>query len=56
MLEKFSLEAQRIISSAESLSFDLSHTSIGCEHFLLAILKIPDNILTIALEKISYYF
>lgn len=56
MLEKFSLEAQRIISSAESLSFDLSHTSIGCEHFLLAILKIPDNILTIALKKYRITF
>lgn len=56
MLEKFSLEAQRIISSAESLSFDLSHNAIGCEHFLLAILKIPDNLLTIALKKYRITF
>ena len=56
MLEKFSLEAQRIISSAESLSFDLSHNSIGCEHFLLSILKIPDNILTISLKKYHVTF
>jgi len=56
MLEKFSLEAQRIISSSESLSFDLSHSSIGCEHFLLAILKIPDNILTMVLKKYRVTF
>ncbi len=56
MLEKFSLEAQRVISSAESLSFDLSHNSIGCEHFLLAVLKIPDNILTINLKKYRITF
>ena len=51
MLEKFCLEAQRIISSAESLSFDLSHNSIASEHFLLAVLKIPDNLMTIMLKK-----
>lgn len=56
MLEKFSIEAQRIISSAESLSFDLSHNSIGCEHFLLAILKVPDNILSMMLKKYHITF
>lgn len=56
MLEKFCLEAQRIISSAESLSFDLSHNSIASEHFLLAILKIPDNTMTIILKKYGITF
>ena len=56
MLEKFCLEAQRIISSAESLSFDLSHNSIASEHFLLAVLKIPDNLLTIMLKKYGITF
>lgn len=56
MLEKFCLEAQRIISSAESLSFDLSHNSIASEHFLLAVLKIPDNLVTVMLKKYGVTF
>lgn len=56
MLEKFCLEAQRVISSAESLSFDLSHNSIGSEHFLLAVLKIPDNLMTVMLKKYGITF
>lgn len=56
MLEKFSLDAQKIISSAESLSFDLSHPSIGLEHLLLAILKIPDNTISVELKKYKLTF
>ncbi len=56
MLEKFSLESQKIIASAESLSYDLSHASIGCEHLLLSILKSPDVLLTIELKKYRVTF
>ena len=35
MLSKFNEKAQKIISVAESISFDLGHVSVGSEHLLL---------------------
>ncbi len=43
MVEKFSLEAQKVISCAESIAFEFSHTSIGSEHILLAFLRVEEN-------------
>ena len=41
MLEKFSIESQKMIAVAESLAFDLSSSFIGKEHLFLAFLKDP---------------
>ena len=56
MLEKFSLEAQKLIALGESLAFDLSSSSIGKEHLFLAFLKNSESILALELKKyhISY--
>ena len=43
MLEKFSLEAQKMLALGESLAFDLSCSHIGKEHLFLAFLKKEDN-------------
>ncbi len=51
MLEKFSLEAQKVIAVAESLAFDLSSSFIGKEHLFLAFLKIKDTLLSQELKK-----
>lgn len=56
MLEKFSLEAQKIIAIAESLAFDFASPFIGREHLFLSLLKTADTLLSIELkkEKITY--
>ncbi len=56
MLEKFSLEAQKVIAVAESLAFDLACSYIGKEHLLLSFLKLKDSILAQELKRydISY--
>ncbi len=56
MLEKFSLEAQKLIALGESLAFDLSNPSISKEHLFLAFLKNEDSVLSQELKKyhISY--
>ncbi len=51
MLEKFSLEAQKIIAIAESLAFDFASPFIGREHLFLALLKASDTILSQELKK-----
>lgn len=45
MLTKFSEKAQKAIVIAESVAFDLGHTSVGSEHLLLSLVKIKDNTL-----------
>ena len=57
MLEKFSSGAQRIISIAEALAFELNHPTVGSEHLLLSFLKLGDNTLAKELSKfkIDYY-
>lgn len=56
MLEKFSTESQKVIASAESISYDLSYSSIGLEHLLLAILRVPEILLTMELRKYKVTF
>ena len=56
MLEKFSLDAQKLITLAESLAFDLGSISIGKEHLFLAILKNEENILSVSLRKYGIDF
>lgn len=51
MLEKFSLEAQKIIALGESLAFDMSSSSVSKEHLFLAFLKNEDNVLSEELNK-----
>lgn len=51
MLEKFSLEAQKIIALGESLAFDMSSSSVSKEHLFLAFLKNEDNVLAEELNK-----
>ncbi len=51
MLEKFSIEAQRIIALGESLAFDMSSSSVSKEHLFLAFLKNGDNLLAEELSK-----
>lgn len=46
MLEKFSIESQKMIAVAESLAFDLSSSFIGKEHLLLAFLKARDSLIS----------
>ncbi len=46
MLEKFSIESQKMIAVAESLAFDLSSSFIGKEHLFLAFLKARDSLLS----------
>lgn len=54
-MEKYSLEAQKVISSGESYAFTFGHSLVGSEHILLAFLKI-DCLLTRELKnyKISF--
>jgi len=54
-MEKFSVDAQKIISSCESIAFQLGHALVGSEHLLLAFLK-GDSIIAKELikEKISF--
>ncbi len=51
MIDKFSLEAQKVISCAEAIAFEFAHTSIGSEHILLAFLRVDENILGRELGK-----
>ena len=53
MLSKFNEKTQKIISVAESISFDLGHVSVGSEHLLLSFLKIKDNKLRMILAGYS---
>ena len=54
-MEKFSIDAQKVIASCESIAFQLGHALVGSEHLLLAFLK-GDNVITKELikEKISF--
>lgn len=51
MLNKFSEKAQKIIALAESMAFDLGHSSVGSEHLLLSFLKTKENKLRTMLEE-----
>ena len=42
MLTAFDEKAQKAIVIAESIAFDLGHSSVGSEHLLLSLLKIKD--------------
>ena len=42
MLTQFHEKAQKAIVIAESIAFDLGHSSVGSEHLLLSLLKIKD--------------
>ena len=42
MLTAFDEKAQKAIVIAESVAFDLGHSSVGSEHLLLSLLKIKD--------------
>ena len=54
-MEKFSIDAQKVIASCESIAFQLGHALVGSEHLLLAFLK-GDNVVAKELikEKISF--
>lgn len=54
-MEKFSLEAQKVITLAESLSFSYGHNLIGREHVLLSLLK-RDDYFTSELKKYGITF
>lgn len=51
MLTQFHEKAQKVIVIAESLAFDLGHSSVGSEHLLLSILKMKDCTLTKLLKQ-----
>lgn len=51
MIEKFSLETQKVISYAESLAFSFGHSLIGSEHVLLSLLKHKEYYFTQELSK-----
>ena len=36
MLANFNEKSQKLIAIAESIAFDLGHSSVGCEHLLLS--------------------
>lgn len=42
MLTQFHEKAQKAIVIAESIAFDLGHSSVGSEHLLLSLLKIKE--------------
>ena len=54
-MEKFSIDAQKVIASCESIAFQLGHALVGSEHLLLAFLK-GDNVVAKEWikEKISF--
>lgn len=39
MLEKLNQKSQKVIVTAESIAFDLGHSSVGSEHLLISILR-----------------
>lgn len=43
MLTRFHEKAQKAIVIAESIAFDLGHSSVGSEHLLLSLLKMRDS-------------
>ncbi len=43
MLTQFHEKAQKAIVIAESIAFDLGHSSVGSEHLLLSLLKMKDS-------------
>lgn len=43
MLTQFQEKAQKAIVIAESIAFDLGHSSVGSEHLLLSLLKMKDS-------------
>ncbi len=43
VLAKFNEKAQKVIAVAESIAFDLGHSSVGTEHLLLALLKVKES-------------
>lgn len=51
MLAQFQEKAQKAIVIAESIAFDLGHSSVGSEHLLLALLKMEDCYLAKAMKK-----
>lgn len=51
MLTKFNEQTQKVIVIAESIAFDLGHSSVGSEHLLLSILKTNDFKLKKILEE-----
>lgn len=51
-MEKYTNEAQKIITACENLAFRFSHRLIGSEHLLLAFLK-TNNVLSKELEHYS---
>lgn len=51
MLTQFHEKAQKAIVIAESIAFDLGHSSVGSEHLLLALLKMKDCAFAKILKK-----
>lgn len=43
MLTQFDEKTQKVIVIAESLAFDMGHSSVGSEHLLLSLLKIKET-------------
>lgn len=51
MLSKFNEKAQKVIAVAESIAFDLGHSSVGTEHLLLSLLKVKESKLKALLSE-----
>ena len=49
-MEKYSTEAQKIISISENLAFNFGHSLVSSDHLLLSLAK-HDNILSRELKK-----
>ncbi len=56
MLGRFSEKAQKAMAIAESIAFDLGHSSVGSEHLLLSLLKIKESKLRIMLLQYDITF
>ncbi len=51
MLTRFHEKAQKAIVIAESIAFDLGHSSVGSEHLLLSLLKMKESSLSKILKS-----
>ena len=51
MLTQFHEKAQKAIVIAESIAFDLGHSSVGSEHLLLSLLKMKDCSFSMVLKR-----
>ena len=51
MLTQFQEKAQKAIVIAESIAYDLGHSSVGSEHLLLSLLKMKDSTFSKTMKK-----